>query len=246
MGVTESQATEGQPRSLYNSGHVIKGLAAGLMVIDHVGAVFFPQASLLRYVGRLSFPLFSWLLAQGEQRTRQVYRYGLRLFAFGVITQPIYSALFNPGQLDNLAQLNVLFTLLLGLVTLRLGRRHPQVKYLIWVLGVLVAALIPMDGGGYGVAMILLLSYPITLRWWGPWIALHGVLAASGEVLMMQLWAIPAPLIITLTSTKAQSPAPERDRPSPPAFGRRPKIRWFYWFYPGHLLALWLIRLLLT
>ncbi|MEO0407188.1 MAG: TraX family protein, partial [Cyanobacteria bacterium P01_A01_bin.135] len=143
---------------------VIKGLAAALMVVDHVGVVFFPGTPLFRYLGRLSFPLFCWLLAQGERRTRDVYRYGLRLLAFGLLSQPPYSALFGGFQL------NVLFTLLVGLVTLRLARERPQWAYFIWPLGVMISALIPMDGGGYGVAVMLLMAQPMTLRWWGFWV----------------------------------------------------------------------------
>lgn len=231
--------SKGSPPRRLNQ-NAVKWLAAGLMVVDHIGVVFFPQTLLLRYLGRLSFPLFSWLLGQGEQHTRNVYRYGLRLLAFGLLSQPIYSALFNAYQL------NVLFTLLVGLITLRLGRLFPQIHYLIWPLGVLVAALIPMDGSGYGVAIMLLLAQPITVRWWVAWVALHGLLAASGGVLPMQLWAIPAPLIVMVASSAGQSvpPAkthPEKLEPEPPKPGGF-RARWFYWFYPGHLLMLWLFR----
>ncbi|MGF1515762.1 MAG: TraX family protein [Elainellaceae cyanobacterium] len=217
-------AADRRPRFALNSAQ-IKAIAAGLMVIDHIGVVFFPQTLLFRYVGRLSFPLFCWLLAQGERRTRYIVRYGVRLFVFGVISQPIYGALFNT------AQLNVLFTLLVGLVTLRLGRMLPQTTSLIWATGILVATLIPMDGSGYGVAIMLLMGQPMTLLWWGAWLMLHGLLAISGQFYVamsswvMQIWAAPAPLIAALASGD-----------------RGPKIRWFYWFYPGHLLALWLIR----
>ncbi|MGF1536709.1 MAG: TraX family protein, partial [Elainellaceae cyanobacterium] len=164
-------------RSVFTlSSNQIKGLAAILMVVDHVGVVFFPQTQLLRYLGRLSFPLFCWLIAQGEQRTRNVYRYGLRLLVFGLISQPIYAALFETWQL------NVLFTLLVGLVTLRVGRELPQVKLLVWMLGVLVATAISMDGGGYGVVIVLLMAHPLTLRWWAVWIVMHGLLAASEQI----------------------------------------------------------------
>ncbi|MFB2921097.1 TraX family protein [Aerosakkonema funiforme] len=43
----------------------IKVLAALLMLVDHIGAIFFPKIFVLRIVGRLSFPLFAWLIGQG-------------------------------------------------------------------------------------------------------------------------------------------------------------------------------------
>jgi hypothetical protein len=43
----------------------IKWIAILTMVIDHLGLFFFPQVIWLRIVGRLSFPLFAWLIANG-------------------------------------------------------------------------------------------------------------------------------------------------------------------------------------
>ena len=61
----------------------LKLLAAATMVIDHVGVVFYPDNDWLRIVGRISFPLFVWLLVQGETHTRNVWQYGLRLAGAG-------------------------------------------------------------------------------------------------------------------------------------------------------------------
>ena len=52
------------------NGNGIKLLAAVLMVIDHIGAIFFPQIVWLRCVGRISFPLFAYMLAVGCKYTR--------------------------------------------------------------------------------------------------------------------------------------------------------------------------------
>ncbi|NLH02388.1 MAG: fimbrial assembly protein, partial [Clostridiales bacterium] len=43
----------------------IKMLAIVTMLIDHIGAIFFPQIPLFRIIGRLSFPLFCFFIAQG-------------------------------------------------------------------------------------------------------------------------------------------------------------------------------------
>lgn len=254
MAVSDATPTA-SPTPTRRGSNLIKALAAALMVVDHIGAVFFPETLLLRYLGRLSFPLFSWLLAQGERRTRQVYRYGQRLLLFGLISQPVYSAVFQT------AQLNVLFTLLVGLVTLRLGHQQPQQRYWIWPLGLLLAAVIPMDGSAYGVAMMLLMAHPMDGRWWSIWLLLHGALAVTGGIQPMQLWALPAPLIILLLPREQTSTTQDKSAiPGDPQSGiassqtkgdrypspQSPFKRWFYWFYPGHLLALWLVRLALS
>jgi hypothetical protein len=78
----------------------IKLLAAIFMVIDHVGVVFFPNVLAFRMVGRLSFPLFAWLLTQGEQHTRNIERYLLRLVVLGIVSQPLNMGLTGLQSLD--------------------------------------------------------------------------------------------------------------------------------------------------
>ncbi|WP_442942063.1 TraX family protein [Nostoc sp.] len=47
----------------------IKILAAVFMVMDHVCYLLMPEFVILHFIGRLSFPLFAWLLAKGEKHT---------------------------------------------------------------------------------------------------------------------------------------------------------------------------------
>ena len=135
----------------------IKVLAALLMVIDHVGLVFFPDWLIFRYLGRLSFPLFAWLLGQGEKHTRDVYAYLLRIVTWGLISQPIYFLLFHNGQL------NILFTLALGLIALRLPKLIGA-KYLVWTAMAIIAQVVNADYGAYGVLTIILLSQACLLQ----------------------------------------------------------------------------------
>ncbi len=152
----------------------LKLFAALCMVIDHIGYVFYPGDALFRVIGRLSFPLFAWLLTQGESKTQNVTAYFKRLFIFALISQPFYAWLFD------VSQLNVLVTLAVGLGTIRCARYAPTQRYLIWAAGIFVASVIPMDAGGYGLCVILLMAgwrSPTTVfnatRWWLAWIGLH-------------------------------------------------------------------------
>lgn len=200
----------------------IKLLAALLMVVDHVGAVLLPEVTALRVVGRLSFPLFAWLLAQGEAHTRDVQRYGLRLLVWGIVSQPIFWLTFQNTNG------NILFTLLIGLVCLRLARLAPDYQPVTWIVGGTLAELARVDYGAYGIGAIALLAHfqPRPL-WWLVWGALHALaivgLPGYGT---FQLPAIAAPLIVQAANHQPGA-----------------KARWFYLFYPGHLLVLYLIRL---
>jgi hypothetical protein len=196
----------------------IKLLAAATMLIDHIGVVFFPDAIALRVVGRLSFPLFIWLLVQGEAHTRDVWRYGLRLAALGVVTQPIYQLTFaTDGP-------NILFELLLGLVCLRLARNFPRFEIAIWLGAMGLSAGLDLGYGSYGLGLMILIRHFRREWWWALlWVGFHLLWAAVDGP--FQLPAIAVLPVFWLAKGD-----------------RGPPARWFYVFYPGHLAALSLLR----
>jgi hypothetical protein len=199
----------------------IKLLAVLFMTIDHIGAVLYPDTQILRTIGRFSFPLFCWLLVQGERHTRDVWKYALRLLVLGVLSQPIYMLTFD------VQRPNILFTLLLGLLCLRAVRNFPPLWLPIWLGGALLATAIDTEYGAYGIAMIALIGqFKLTEVWWVGWLLLHLV---TGLVLpslgISQAPAILAPLVFGMANHQ-----------------RGAKARWFYLFYPLHLLVLFLIR----
>jgi hypothetical protein len=200
----------------------IKLLAAILMAIDHVGAVLFPQIHTFRAIGRLSFPLFAWLLIEGEAHTRSVWRYGLRLLVLGLISQPIFMLTFETQGL------NILFTLLIGLVGLRAARISPETQMLTWIGTALLAQLLDTDYGAYGIAAIALIwQFQPTLLWWACWLLPHLLLfLLMPEYGEFQLPVVIAPLIFQATNHQLGA-----------------KARWFYLFYPLHLAGIYLINL---
>ena len=60
------------------------------MAIDHVGVVFFPSLKILRIIGRIAFPIFAFMIAEGCKYTKNRPLYFLRIFLLGVIFQAVY------------------------------------------------------------------------------------------------------------------------------------------------------------
>ena len=92
------------------SGNMLKCIAAVFMVIDHVGVILFPQVLLLRMLGRISFPIFAFMIAQGCRYTRNRCRYFLTMFGVGAVCQAVVYY-YNGSR-----QLNILLTFSLSVL----------------------------------------------------------------------------------------------------------------------------------
>jgi hypothetical protein len=135
----------------------MKYIALLTMLIDHVGSVFFPELYVLRIIGRVSFPLYCFLLSEGFNHTKSVRNYLLRIFIFAVISEIpfdmlFYKIVFNPNEQ------NVLFELSLGIIALifcRMGETKNKLFYLLTVIPVIAAVLLRTSYGAYGIILIL-------------------------------------------------------------------------------------------
>ena len=74
----------------------LKLIAILSMLLDHIGAVFFPEHPAFRWVGRLAFPIFCYCMTVGLLYTRDIKRYLGRLGLFALISQPCYILATHP------------------------------------------------------------------------------------------------------------------------------------------------------
>lgn len=99
----------------------IKMFAIAAMLIDHIGAFLLDYNSMFyiicRSIGRLAFPIFCWMIAEGAQRTRSMPEYIGRLAIFALISTPPYN-LVHGESWYSLDSLNVFFTLMFGLLAI--------------------------------------------------------------------------------------------------------------------------------
>lgn len=72
------------------SGNALKLIAAASMLIDHIGVILLPEVALLRIIGRLAFPIYAFMIAEGCAKTRNRLRYFLAVFSLGAACQVVY------------------------------------------------------------------------------------------------------------------------------------------------------------
>lgn len=202
----------------------LKMIAMITMMVDHTGAIFFPGEMLFRYIGRISFPIFCFLLVEGFYHTKDIRRYLFRLLVFAFLSEIPYDLAFYQTFLS-IEKQNIFFTLAIGVGIIYVLEQEGE-----WILKILeilfamwLAEFLHTDYGFKGILLICVFyflreSYYIKLSagiaWnflWGNSIQYFGALAM-----------VPAALYN----------------------GRRgPAVKYlFYVFYPAHLLALALLK----
>ena len=231
------------------SGSVLKWVAVVSMFIDHctavlvegswdvgIRAVSYEQYLVLRGIGRLAFPIYCFLLAEGLLHTRNVKKYLLRLGIFALLSDIPFDLAFRRSFLAWDYQ-NVFFTLFFGLLGLSLWRLLTEKKDFraAWwrqLLGLLciaamalVAELCHTDYGWQGVTVISLMYLLCTQ----PALRDLGSFAVLYFSSPLELAALPDLLLFRLYNG---------------ARGRQSKY-FFYIFYPAHLLLLAGLRWLL-
>lgn len=227
-------------------GGALKGIAAALMLTDHVGAILLPEVPVLRCVGRLAFPIFAFFIAEGYDHTQDFGRYFRRLAILAVVSEIPFN--LENGAVFDPARQNVLFTFCLALLTLRgleeLRRETGGARYLgcgaALAAGFAAGELLRVDYGGWGVLSVVLFYLCREGRYARPGL-LAGMLVLNGLCIgsmKMAVFGIQVPIQIFAV---AALPLLWLYNGRPGAKG----WRWaFYVFYPAHLLVLEGIRAL--
>ncbi len=139
----------------------LKLLAVITMIIDHTGAVLFPDFIILRMIGRLSFPIYAYFISEGLLHTSNIKKYLLRLLAFAIVSEIPYDLAFHHVLFYPKGQ-NVFFTLFFGLVAVAALKnqppRHPAPALFLAAGAAFFAWIFHSDYSWFGVLVIIILS----------------------------------------------------------------------------------------
>ena len=220
------------------SGNQLKIIAMLTMLVDHIGVQLFPECIILRIIGRLSLPIFAYMIAEGCLHTRNRPKYLLLIALLGFGCQIVYYVAMRS------LYMGILITFSLSIVSiysvdLFLKRKNVlsgvvmSVTLAAVVFACVVAPVLWVGHGfhvdyGLGGVLMPVLAYYAKNRLWK--------LACIGFALLITVYSLGAiqwyaflalPLLALYNGTRGKW-----------------KLKYvFYIFYPVHLGILYLISL---
>ncbi len=218
----------------------LKIIACISMVLDHIKyALPITSNYATIYLGRIAFPLFAFLVVEGYVHTKDLKKYLKRLLIFALISQVPFM-LFRT-LVGEYMMLNVMFTMILGLFAIMAFERIKNKLFSIPVSLVVIflGYVLKVDYSWFGVATILVLyifrdnefkkmiSFIIlTLIYYYSRVQIN---LLQPEILGYYFATISSLIFICSYNGK---------------LGRKMKY-FFYWFYPIHMIVLYLSSMLI-
>ncbi len=213
------------------SSAALKYIAMLTMLIDHIGAsgfifiLFNSSISVRLYhisimVGRISFPIYLFLLVEGFVHTKDIKKYIIRIAAFAVLSEIPFDLVFW-GHILEFYHQNVMWSLLICVIMMHMMRKYPDFSIIFVGIGCFIAWICRCDYvyiGPLAVACMYLFR---------DWIIYKNVATAL-------VFSFEPPAIFSLIPINMYN-------------GKKGKSfkYLFYFFYPVHLLVLVLLKNLL-
>lgn len=233
------------------SSFALKITAVVTMLIDHFAFLFLDYNTqlyiILRSVGRLSFPIFCFVLAEGYFYTSNRLHHAIRLGIFALISEIPYNMMYD--RIFWLDRQNVMFTLFIGFVVIwgldliadyrvkypknilkhiSAGRLNMILELAVMLVGMAAAYFIKSSYQHKGVLLIICF-YVFKKHRIGRLVS-NLVFNMGFYNFGIQWWGTLSAVPIALYNGKP---------------GRKAGKYFFYWFYPIHILVLVVIKIVI-
>ena len=218
----------------------LKIIAMVSMLFDHVGKELLPQYPILQIIGRLAFPIFAFMIAEGCFYTKNKIKYFFTIFILGTGCQIVYSIAEHSFYQNVLITFSLSIALIFSLENFRVKKEKISgITLFFTVLIVITFTMVlpvfmeeygfQIDYGIYGVLLPVAVFYGQDKE--RKLVYATGVLAllahSFGGIQWFSLLSIP---ILVLYNQKRGK------------YNIKPL---FYIFYPAHLVVIYLISLVL-
>lgn len=220
------------------SGNQLKILAVISMTIDHIGAYLFPQFGILRIIGRLAFPIFAFMIAEGAKYTKSRTRYLFTIALAALLFQVVYFIAL--GSLHQCIFVTFALSILL-ICALDKAKDGPFGSIIAFaaLLGVFfITNLLPrllsgtdfrVDYGFIGVLLPVLI-YLGANKTQKLFLLTMGLILLSASSSSVQWYSLAAVPFLSLYNGKR---------------GRKGMKYFFYIYYPAHLVVIYLLAFLI-
>lgn len=229
-------------------------MAMVFMIFDHLWGVFATDGYLwMTCIGRLTYPIFAFMIVEGYFHTKNLKKYVLRLLIFALISEIPFNLVMSSSWIAPLHQ-NVLWTFLIGILLIFLNEKANKkalgVRILVFIgtalLGCLLGIITFVDYNHGGVLIILMFYVFRERKWWallGQIVCLYfiSVEVISGQFIPIELFGKTFELVVQSFCVLALIPIWLYQGKQGPY---NKAIRYLYYgFYPAHLLLFALIRM---
>lgn len=215
---------------------VLSLIAAATMLADHAAVAFLSDSaaySPMRAIGRITFPIFLFLLVQGVEHTSSKPHYLVRLAVFAIISELPFNWLFYNTAFYPQHQ-NTMFTLLICaamLILLKRFENEPISAFAAFAACAVLADVLRVDGGSMAVLLALVFGCGKSLERAGALLIFslaNNLFAGHNMLTGLYIWNMAAlPLIFCHNGERGGDDLPKSLR------------KWFFYaFYPIHMAAL--------
>ncbi len=146
-----------------------------IMLLDHAYATIATGHDWLTWVGRIAFPIFAFLTAEGYRHTKNFKGYLGRMLLFAALAEIPFNLMTSGGSAFYPLHQNVLFTFALALIMMRCidkVRDNGKIALSMFfsgallMLGMLLGNFLFVDYYGAGVVTVLVFFFFSERKWW--------------------------------------------------------------------------------
>lgn len=208
------------------------------MLLDHMGAALYPDILLLRIIGRLAFPLFSFFVYEGFRHTHSRIQYLSRILSLGILCAVVYYLYSGEVYANVLLTFSISIVILYGIHFFRKqldGGKLDRAGGIIVALGCLsgayiICSWIDVDYGFLGAVLPAFAAMAVESGKSHAEIRRRALLGFAAGLIILSVWMggiqiyslLALPLLAFYNGSR----------------GKISMKRFFYWFYPAHLAAI--------